>query len=59
MENEAMESLERSVKAGLTQKGWFANDPDIDSVRHCEKFKTLLQQLEEVEKKLDKEIITP
>ncbi|MDH3243168.1 MAG: hypothetical protein OEM26_01020, partial [Saprospiraceae bacterium] len=45
MEDEALESLERSVDAGLNQIGWFTNDPDINSVRHYDKFKALLKKL--------------
>ncbi|MDH3652038.1 MAG: tetratricopeptide repeat protein [Saprospiraceae bacterium] len=49
METEALESLERSVQAGLTQKEWYVNDPDLHSVRDCERFRALLQTLDEVE----------
>lgn len=52
MQDEAFESLERSIDAGLTQKNWFVHDLDMDSLRQCEKFKELLQKLDEREKSM-------
>ena len=42
LEDEAIESLRRSVQAGLTQRGWYENDPDLDPIRKCDQFAALL-----------------
>ncbi|MCB0669052.1 MAG: tetratricopeptide repeat protein [Saprospiraceae bacterium] len=57
MIDESLESLERSIQAGLNQKSWFVNDPDIAPVRHCTRFKTLLQKLDGAERLARKPVI--
>jgi len=42
---EAIECLEQAVEAGLTQKGWFEHDSDLDPLRAHPRFKALLEKL--------------
>lgn len=41
----AMDCLEQAVRAGLTQKGWFQHDGDLDSLRNLPRFQALLDSL--------------
>ncbi len=45
MKNQAITSLESSLKAGLTQKSYYLNDSDLDNVRNMPRFKSLLSYL--------------
>jgi adenylate cyclase len=42
---DALASLERAVKNGLTQKGWFEHDSNLDPLRRHPRFKRLIKQL--------------
>jgi tetratricopeptide (TPR) repeat protein len=42
---DALDSLERAVKNGLTQKGWFEHDSNLDPLRQHPRFKRLIKQL--------------
>jgi non-specific serine/threonine protein kinase len=42
----AIDCLVHAVDAGLTQRGWFANDTDLDPLRNHPRFQTLMQRLE-------------
>lgn len=48
MHEEGLESLDRSVDAGLTQKEWFANDPDLNGLRSQPRFHKILEKLDQV-----------
>jgi len=48
MTEEALECLERSVRHGLTQIGWFANDANLDGLRGHPRFRKLMARLEQV-----------
>jgi len=48
MTEEALECLERSVRHGLTQIGWFANDANLDALRDHPRFRKLMTRLEQV-----------
>ncbi|RPJ87306.1 MAG: tetratricopeptide repeat protein, partial [Acidobacteria bacterium] len=41
----AMESLERAVRSGLTQKGWIEHDSNLDPLRTHPRFQALLRLL--------------
>ncbi len=43
---EALDCLEKSVDAGLTQRGWFEHDSNLDFVRDDPRFQALLKRLE-------------
>jgi len=45
MTDPALDCLERSVAAGLTQRGWFENDSNLDQVRGQPRFQALLRQM--------------
>ena len=45
MEDEALTCLENSFKAGLTLRGWYENDSNLDSVRSCQRFKALMAKM--------------
>ncbi|MCP3933387.1 MAG: tetratricopeptide repeat protein [Bacteroidetes bacterium] len=45
MQDEALNCLENSVSAGLTQKGWFENDSNLDNLRDHPRFKTLMKKV--------------
>jgi adenylate cyclase len=42
----AIDCLVQAVDAGLTQRGWFANDTDLDPLRGHPRFQALMQRLE-------------
>ena len=41
----AIETLERAVDRGLTQRGWFENDSNLDPLRGLPRFQALLDRL--------------
>jgi len=43
--DEAMDTLERAARNGLTQKGWYEHDSNLDPLREHPRFKALLQRL--------------
>jgi len=43
--DEALDCLERSVEAGVTQKEWYENDSNLNSVRAHPRFKKLLDAM--------------
>jgi adenylate cyclase len=45
MAEEAVECLERAVNNGLTQKGWFDHDDNLDPLRNHPRFQALLRRL--------------
>jgi adenylate cyclase len=45
MNDEALECLERSVRKGLTQTGWFKNDGNLDPLRSHPRFERLMAKL--------------
>jgi adenylate cyclase len=45
MPDKAMDFLEKSVEEGLTQKGWYENDNNLDPLRTYPRFKRLLEKL--------------
>ena len=47
--DDALDCLERSVEAGVTQKEWYENDSNLDSVRAHPRFKKLLDAMPEVQ----------
>ena len=44
--SEALDCLEKAVDAGLTQRGWYEHDSNLDFVRSHPRFKTLLRRLQ-------------
>ncbi len=42
---DAIDCLERAVVRGLTQKGWFEHDSNLDSLRGHPRFKALMDKL--------------
>lgn len=42
---EAIDCLERAVAHGLTQKGWYEHDSNLDALRPHPRFKALLNKL--------------
>lgn len=42
---QALDVLERAVNHGLSQRGWFVNDGNLDPLRPLPRFQTLLQRL--------------
>jgi adenylate cyclase len=44
--DQAIDSLERSVKSGLTEKRWLERDSNLDPLRHHPRYQALLDQLE-------------
>jgi serine/threonine protein kinase/Flp pilus assembly protein TadD len=42
---EALDCLEQAVSLGLTQKGWFENDSNLDSLRSLPRFQSLMDAL--------------
>jgi serine/threonine protein kinase/tetratricopeptide (TPR) repeat protein len=46
--DEALECLERSVRHGLTQLGWFKNDANLDVLREHPRFRKLIAKLEQL-----------
>ncbi len=47
MKSEAITCIERSYDAGLTLKGWYENDSNLDSIRSEPQFIELIEQLNE------------
>jgi class 3 adenylate cyclase/tetratricopeptide (TPR) repeat protein len=47
MEEEALEALSRAIDAGISQKGWFENDPDLDDLRTSPKFSVIRKKLDD------------
>jgi len=47
MINEAMHSLERAYDRGLTLKGWYLHDGNLDNIRSSDRFKALMERMEE------------
>jgi len=45
--DEALDCLEASVKAGLTQRGWFQHDGDLEPLRALPRFRALVAGLGE------------
>ncbi len=43
--DEALECLEQSVSAGVTQKEWYENDSNLDALRAHPRFKALLETM--------------
>ncbi len=43
--DDALDSLERAFKNGLTEKGWYEHDSNLDPLRPHPRFKRLLKQL--------------
>jgi TolB-like protein/Flp pilus assembly protein TadD len=42
----AIDCLEQAVDAGLAQRGWFANDTDLDPLRTHPRFRALMERLD-------------
>ena len=47
MKQEALHCLERAYKAGLTLRGWYENDSNLDSIRDDPRFIKLLGQMKD------------
>ena len=45
LKEEAIDALQRSVRKGLVQRGWFENDSNLDAVRDDPRFQAMLTQL--------------
>jgi serine/threonine protein kinase/tetratricopeptide (TPR) repeat protein len=45
MLSDSLDCLERAVRNGLTQKGWFEHDSNLDAVRSHPRFHALMQSL--------------
>jgi serine/threonine protein kinase/Tfp pilus assembly protein PilF len=43
--DESLDCLERAVELGLTQKGWYLNDSNLDPLRDLPRFKVLMKML--------------
>ena len=44
-EEEALDNLEKSAKTGLTQKEWYVNDDNLDTVRGSIRFRRMLESM--------------
>jgi Flp pilus assembly protein TadD len=44
---QAIDYLEQSVSSGMAQVEWLENDPDLESLRDNERFKSLLKDIRE------------
>lgn len=42
---EALDCLEKAVRRGLTQRGWYQQDSTLDPIRHHPRFQQLLREL--------------
>ncbi len=47
MRSEALNCIEKSYKSGLTLRGWYENDSNIDSLRDDPRFIRLLEQMKD------------
>jgi adenylate cyclase len=47
MKQEALSCLEGSYEAGLTLRGWYENDPDLDCLRDEPRFQRLLERMKD------------
>ncbi len=47
MTDEALNCAERAYEAGLTLRGWYENDSNLDSIREEPRFKALMEKMEE------------
>lgn len=45
LEDAALDCLEKAARSGLTQKGWYEHDSNLDSLRTKPRFRALLQEL--------------
>jgi len=43
--DDALDTIERAVKSGLTNKGWLEHDSNLDPLRRYPRFKRLIKQL--------------
>jgi serine/threonine protein kinase/tetratricopeptide (TPR) repeat protein len=43
--DEALDSLEKAVSLGVTQKGWYEHDSNLDALRGLPRFKALMEKL--------------
>jgi tetratricopeptide (TPR) repeat protein len=43
MSEQALNCLEKSADSGLTQKDWYIHDSNLDSIRHLDRFKKILE----------------
>ena len=46
MSEEALNCLEKSANSGLTQKDWYIHDSNLDSIRHLDRFKKILEGMQ-------------
>lgn len=46
--DDALDTIERAVKSGLTHKGWLEHDSNLDPLRSSPRFKKLIKQLSSV-----------
>jgi adenylate cyclase len=44
-EAQALESLEKAARSGLTQRGWYEHDNNLDSLRSHPRFQAILREL--------------
>ena len=44
-EEETLDNLEKSAKTGLTQKEWYVNDDNLDTLRDSVRFKRMLESM--------------
>ncbi len=42
---DAIDSLEKAVRSGLTQRGWLEHDSNLDPLRGCARYQALLREL--------------
>ena len=45
----AIETMERALEAGLTLKGWYQHDSNLDPLRGMPRFQALLRRLEQMD----------
>ena len=46
--DEALDTLEKAVRSGLTQKGWLEHDSNLDPLRGSPRYKKLIKQLSSI-----------